>query len=132
MTIKLSPRQQRVLELMLSGWTMLSTFGLRGEIWVQKGGVGRGGETKTVYSATLEALFVRGLICVKKAKIDAAPMKYFTYELTPLGRKTAKGLPDTEVKMRCLDCSHHQSGGHRPCDECGGHTIRKITGPFEF
>jgi len=60
--MKLSPAQQTVIDLMSDGWQLGRDMGFQGTCWLQQGGVGRGGKTKPVSSATLMALYREGII----------------------------------------------------------------------
>lgn len=74
---KLSKTQQEVVELMRSGWELGQGMNLYGRTWLQKGGCGRGGDTKNISSATLFALRKANAIKVKKREWSLE-----TYELT--------------------------------------------------
>lgn len=57
--MKLTKAQQRVIDLMRTGWELYSSdLG----VLLQEGGIGRGGETEKVSRTTLEALLDRGAI----------------------------------------------------------------------
>ena len=55
--MKLSSTQRDILQLMSSGWELGEDMGANSHAWIQKGGLGRGGETKNVNSNTLYALW---------------------------------------------------------------------------
>lgn len=59
---KLSKTQQEVLHMMRNGWELGTSSGLHGRSWLQRGGLGRGGEVKRVSYATVYSLFKAGLI----------------------------------------------------------------------
>ena len=63
---KLSQRQQEVLDLMNAGWELGLDIAFHGQPWLQKGGLGRGGDSKRISHATLFALHKRGLIKIAK------------------------------------------------------------------
>jgi uncharacterized protein YjhX (UPF0386 family) len=64
--MKLSKRQQEVVDLLSDGWEIGFSNTFNGSVWIQKGGVGRGGETRNVHTATVFALLDRGIImCVR-------------------------------------------------------------------
>ena len=64
--IKLSPNQIEVINLMKEGWELgrncTSGRDIGRQWWMQKGGLGRGGEAKTINSATAWKLYHLGLI----------------------------------------------------------------------
>ena len=66
--MKLSKIQIEILKLMSEGWELCSstTFDLSSSTWLQKGGCGKGGQTKCISIATKHALFKKGLIGYKK------------------------------------------------------------------
>lgn len=79
--MKLSTAQRKVIDLMKSGWEM----GVRSSLmeqrcWLQKDGVGRGGETHSVNGNTFNSLHSNGLI--EQAQYGFPTSKY---------RLTAKG-----------------------------------------
>ena len=59
---KLSKPQQEVIDLMRDGWELGTSMIMDSRSWLQKGGCGRGGDTKEVNASTKHALYVRGLI----------------------------------------------------------------------
>lgn len=63
---KLSPRQQRVIDLMTEGWELGKPVTFNGRTWLQRDGVGRGGQTEDVHKATFINLYRRGLIKLAK------------------------------------------------------------------
>lgn len=88
--IKLSKVQREVLELMDHGWELgRSTSDFCGGCSVQKGGLGRGGESKKVNSNTWHALW-------KKKLIRCVDSSYPTekYALTVFGRKVLEEAQD--------------------------------------
>lgn len=80
--MRLSKVQQDILDKMHNGWELGLNGGIDVYCRIQKGGLGRGGEVKTVSCATLWALQERGLI-------ERASEKYPTvyYKLTNKGRR---------------------------------------------
>lgn len=74
---KLSKTQQEVVDLMRSGWELGNSGGFYSRTWLQKGGCGRGGDTKTVSVATLFALRKVNAIKVKNSQWALT-----TYQLT--------------------------------------------------
>lgn len=78
---KLSPAMLEVLRLMNSGWELAKGGGARDiRFWLQKGGTGRGGESKNISASTWIALCNRGLVIENKIKYPTT-----TYNLTPAG-----------------------------------------------
>ncbi len=75
--MKVSKTQEEVLRLMAEDWELGTTGGFEPRYWLQKGGIGRSGESKTVSSATFFALWDKGLIEKESAKF---PFTY--YKLT--------------------------------------------------
>ena len=59
---KLTPIQQEVIDLINQGWELGSSITLDGRCWIQKGGLGRGGESKKVSSSTVRTLEYLGYI----------------------------------------------------------------------
>lgn len=64
--MKISKAQQRVVTLMEEGWELGWSSSIGGRIWLQKNGVGRGGETERVLPATAMALIKAGIIVCDK------------------------------------------------------------------
>jgi len=84
----LSKIQKDVLKLMASGWELGSTCGGRGPYIhdLQKGGQGKGGQTKKVNANTIDSLHKNKLIISKYGFPTS------TYSLTYLGKQIAKEL----------------------------------------
>ncbi len=59
---KLSPTQELVLQRLSDGWALGAGSGINSRVWMQKDGLGRGGETAKVSVATFTALRKKGLI----------------------------------------------------------------------
>lgn len=59
---KLSKAQGEVVRLMREGWELGKSEGMSGGAWLQKNGVGRGGETKTISISTYLALYTKRII----------------------------------------------------------------------
>ena len=57
--MKLSPNQQRILDLMANGWELGLETTIYGQYSIQKGGIGKGGESFPVNGNTAQALFER-------------------------------------------------------------------------
>jgi len=60
--MKLSKLQQEVIDLMNNGWELGRDVTYNGRCWMQKGGLGCGGNTKKVGHNTVHALYRKGLI----------------------------------------------------------------------
>ena len=60
--LKLSKTQETIVALMNDGWALGLDGTMIGRAWMQKGGLGCGGETRTVSLATFYALRDRGVI----------------------------------------------------------------------
>ena len=60
--MKLSKAQQEILDLINSGWELGRYGGIEPRYAIQKGGLGYGGEAKTVNSKTIWALLKHKLI----------------------------------------------------------------------
>jgi hypothetical protein len=56
------PSQNRVLDLMAQGWALGHSTDNTSYTWLQRGDVGRGGESLTVHGNTFYALRSKGLI----------------------------------------------------------------------
>ena len=59
---KLTPLQQEIIDLMKDGWELGTAMGLNPRSWLQKGGLGKGGESKEIKSGTVHALAYLGYI----------------------------------------------------------------------
>ena len=59
---KLTPTQQEVIDLIKQGWELGSSLSIDGRCWIQKGGLGKGGEAKNVSSSTVHTLEYLGYI----------------------------------------------------------------------
>ena len=59
---KLTPLQQEVIDLIGQGWELGSSLGIDGRCWIQKSGLGKGGESKNVSSSTVRTLEYLGYI----------------------------------------------------------------------
>jgi hypothetical protein len=76
--MKLSKTQQDIIDLLVDGWEMGWSRTLDGGVWIQKGGAGRGGESRKVNINTAKALLKMGQIrCVENGYPTAR------YRLTP-------------------------------------------------
>ena len=72
--MKISATQQEILDLMANGWELSQSTGIDSWWTIQKGGTGRGGETRTVSSATAYVLLDKGFI---KMKSDGFPKRKY-------------------------------------------------------
>lgn len=81
--IKLSPVQIEILKLMRAGWPMAKSnkisYGY--SYWLQKDGIGRGGETKYFKEPTFNFLLNNGFIALLKKSYPVS-----SYQLTELGK----------------------------------------------
>ena len=59
---KLTANQQEVIDLIKQGWELGSSISINGKCWIQKGGLGRGGESKMVSNSTVRILEYLGYI----------------------------------------------------------------------
>ena len=59
---KMTKAQQEVIAMMRDGWELGVSTSFDGRCWLQKGGCGLGGETKSVNVRTVSALRKAGLI----------------------------------------------------------------------
>lgn len=64
--MKLTKAQERVVSRMKDGWELGWSSTMEGRVWLQKGGVGRGGESEKVSTATAHALLKAGVIVCDK------------------------------------------------------------------
>jgi len=80
---KLSAKMKEVIEKMRGDWELAKSISLTGHAWIQKGGTGKGGESKAVNASTLQALYDRNLIFVPKGREN---YRLERYELTSLGK----------------------------------------------
>jgi hypothetical protein len=85
--VTLTPSQQRVVDRMREGWELGKGMGGDGSFWLQRNGLGRGGENETVHASTAHALYTRGVIEVAR---DRYPFQY--WRLTPTW-KMRNGIP---------------------------------------
>jgi len=63
--VKLSKQQDKAIKLMKDGWE-LGCSETSGKCWLQKGGLGSGGNTEKVKESTISALEKKGLITYNK------------------------------------------------------------------
>ncbi len=59
---KLTTTQQEVIDLIKQGWELGNDLSINGRSWIQKGGLGKGGESKDVSSSTVRTLEYLGYI----------------------------------------------------------------------
>lgn len=71
---KLSATQQHVVDALRNGWELGEMMTMAGGCWMQKGGLGRGGECKEVRGSTVTALFKKNII---KQKSEEFPVRVF-------------------------------------------------------
>jgi len=86
---KLSKNQLEVLRLMSEGWELGRSHGFDGDRpwWMQKGGLGRGGDSKKVNSNTTFSLYKKGLIYKPDPKTEF-PTEHWA--LTEKGKEAIK------------------------------------------
>lgn len=70
--MKLTKAQDRVVSLMKEGWELGWSNTMDGRVWLQKGGVGRGGQTERVLVATASALCKAGVIVCDKREFPTS------------------------------------------------------------
>ena len=58
----LSAAQQYVIDRMNDGWELGADRTMHGRCWIQKGGIGHGGEAETISISTFQALQQRGIV----------------------------------------------------------------------
>lgn len=89
--MKLSKTQKRILELMNSGWELGISVGYRnlfGSFWLQKGGLGKGGETiRNINFKTIDKLV--NLELIKQCE-KGFPTTH--YKLVEKGKKLLENL----------------------------------------
>jgi hypothetical protein len=81
--MKLSKAQKEIVDLMKDGWELGHSRGMHTRTWIQKGGVGRGGDTKSISVSTFHILLDKKLV---ELSIESFPTS--KYNLTELGKST--------------------------------------------
>lgn len=76
--MKLSTAQQDVVNRMRDGWELGAPMTPDGGVWLQQGGLGKGGNSKQVHANTFNSLYQKGII---KQALRAWPTMH--YALTP-------------------------------------------------
>lgn len=79
--ILLSAKQKEVIKLMREGWELGASKALTRRKWLQKDGIGKGGETKDVHTATFDKLYFSNLIYAPDYSFPSQK-----YLLTELGK----------------------------------------------
>lgn len=80
--MKLSKAQLEIITLMQAGWEMGKSEAFSSNhAWVQKDGVGRGGESKNMSIATFTSLLEKKMIEIKHKSFPTSK-----YQLTDLGK----------------------------------------------
>lgn len=79
--MKISEAQIKLLQLMDSGWQLGTSSGITSRTWLQKGGCGKGGESRRVNTNTKHALWEKGLI-----ELDKIGFPTTTWKLTEQGK----------------------------------------------
>lgn len=82
--MKLTKAQQEVINLMGQAWELGTSSGITSRCWLQKNGLGRGGDTKTISYVTKNKLESMGLI------VGTYKFPITKYELTELGKQHVK------------------------------------------
>lgn len=78
--MKLSKTQKELIELMKNGWELGHSQGMRSRAWLQKDGVGCGGECKDMSISTFHVLRDKKLV---EISLNRYPIS--KYKLTELG-----------------------------------------------
>jgi len=109
------PRQTKsqleILRLMASGWELGLECVMLARYWMQKGGLGYGGEARNVHATTAHSLRKKGLI-------ERNPNKpYFPsihYRLSEKGRKALK----VDKTWNCPVCGYNNKCDTVKCENC--------------
>ena len=78
--MKLPEKQMEVLSLMNQGWELGQSFD--GRAWLQRDGLGRGGDTKDVHGNTFSSLYNKELVKIEKQGFPTS-----RYTLTNLAKQ---------------------------------------------
>jgi hypothetical protein len=78
--IKISNTQKEIITLMREGWEMAKSNTMNARSWIQKNGIGKGGETKNLTVSTFISLCEKGIIEQKEYGFPSS-----TFKLTELG-----------------------------------------------
>jgi len=97
---KLSARQQEVIDLLSNGWELGWGLDIGGTCWIQKGGAGRGGESRKVSIATARALREAGKVVCVENKFPTA--RYRVSPTVELGDAEIRGSAAI-LAMYCQD-----------------------------
>lgn len=79
--MKLSKTQAEAVRLMRAGWELGTVSGIGGRAWLQKGGCGKGGESKKISMTTFGSMWRKGLIEHHEFRYPTQ-----TYRLTTAGQ----------------------------------------------
>lgn len=79
--IKISSSQASVLQYMRSGWELGHSLGYKSRIWLQKNGIGKGGESINVPAKSFGKILAYNLIELKEKRYPT-----HIYQLTELGK----------------------------------------------
>ena len=79
--MKLSKAQKEIVGLMKDGWELGHSQGMHPRAWIQKGGVGRGGDTMKMSMSTFHVLLDKNLV---ELSLKSFPTS--KYNLTELGK----------------------------------------------
>ena len=95
---KLSNSQREIIGLMRDGWTLAEDTDKRGKAYIQKGGIGKGGESLDVNSKTVNALYTQKIIRITKQSFPTNE-----YALTKLGQSiNTSGEDVLEVELETI------------------------------
>lgn len=92
MAANLTTAQRRLIVLLADGWELALSGGIDSSAWIQKGGAGRGGESRHVHAGTFNGLWDRKLI----EDAGKGPGLGRIYRLTESGRAAATLLTVAE------------------------------------
>ncbi len=72
----ISPKQKNILQLIIDGWEIGIYTGIYPGAWIQKSGLGYGGEAKGVNFKTFDSLRTKGLIAQNNELPFTNPQHY--------------------------------------------------------
>jgi hypothetical protein len=87
MKTALTKKQAEVVYLMANGWELGLDIGIIGRYWIQKGGLGYGGESRNVHGNT--AYFLNRMKMIESVERHFPTERF---RLTELGLQTVKTL----------------------------------------
>ena len=80
----ITPKQKEFLQLIVDGWEIGMGTGFTPRAWIQKGGLGRGGEARDIHFNTFSAMRLKGLIELNEQHQFADPQRYHITEKSKL------------------------------------------------